>query len=202
MTRDIIKDPNAEPPCERDLVERLYYEEMCSMREIGERVGTSRQCLARWMEFWGMQRRTGREGLRVHNKKNKIERGPNWKGGEWYAPSQDTWWTYAPEHPRARHNGAVPTHVLVAEEALGRYVEEGEHVHHLDENRSNNTVDNVCVLSAGDHQYLHRLLGNVGIQLIDGGYEDLVLRTLDGHDLHFVHDVYIKKMPQVSHQGR
>lgn len=65
-----------------------------------------------------------------------------------------------PEHPRAclcsyGFHG-VYEHVLVAElYVLGRLLQDGEVVHHLDSNRSNNSPDNLLVLYRSMHTKLH-----------------------------------------------
>lgn len=46
-------------------------------------------------------------------------------------------------------------HILVAEEMLDRPLKSGEVVHHLDSNRSNNSPDNLLVLSGPMHAKLH-----------------------------------------------
>jgi len=67
-------------------------------------------------------------------------------------------YVYAPEHPLADNKGYYPEHILVAEQKLGRYLYEGEEVHHLDLNRANNRRNNLIVLDAGQHATLHRWL--------------------------------------------
>jgi hypothetical protein len=66
---------------------------------------------------------------------------------------------HCPEHPKAMKNGSfegyVYEHVLMAEEILDRSVKEGEVVHHLDENKSNNSPDNLLILSNPMHVKLH-----------------------------------------------
>lgn len=54
-------------------------------------------------------------------------------------------------------------HVIVAEEMLGRPLKEGEVVHHLDFNRTNNSPDNLLVLSGPMHMKLHTWLDKVEI---------------------------------------
>lgn len=51
-----------------------------------------------------------------------------------------------PNHPRARHDGSIAEHRLVMEQAIGRYLEEWELVHHKDGNRSNNVLGNLELL--------------------------------------------------------
>lgn len=43
-------------------------------------------------------------------------------------------------------NGAIHKHILVAEKALKRKLKKGEIVHHIDEDRKNNNINNLAVL--------------------------------------------------------
>lgn len=62
-----------------------------------------------------------------------------------------------PEHPLARKGKYVYEHTLVAEEKIGRFLEKGEVVHHLDENKQNNDPGNLIVFkTTGDHTRFHR----------------------------------------------
>lgn len=64
---------------------------------------------------------------------------------------------YMPEHHKSRSHGMVYEHVLVAEEKLGRRLRDGEVVHHEDENKLNNDVDNIYVFaSQADHARYHQ----------------------------------------------
>lgn len=65
-------------------------------------------------------------------------------------------YVYKPEHHRAFSNGVVYEHILVAEEKLGRKLNNFETVHHLDENKLNNNPDNLIVFrTSGDHTAFH-----------------------------------------------
>ena len=60
-------------------------------------------------------------------------------------------------HPRANKDGSVYKHVLVAEEKIGRYLFPEEVVHHIDENKLNNTSDNIMVFATkADHTSFHQ----------------------------------------------
>lgn len=198
MAKDKIKVGKALPPAESAVVRKLYYEDGLTLDEIGKQVGCSRQCLARWMEYWGFQRKG--HGQAAHAKRKRLGlRGPNWKGGHWWSASQRLWYTYAPHHPKARHHGGIPTHVLVAEERIGRPTTSDEVIHHLDEDRDNNTAVNLCVMLRGEHMLLHRVLGNVGIALLLSGEGEKVLGTItDEATRKFVAAVYTNREPCVS----
>lgn len=64
-----------------------------------------------------------------------------------------------PDHPRATTSGSVFEHILVAEKALGRYLERPAVVHHVNENGADNRNANLCVLQDNnEHRALHRRL--------------------------------------------
>ena len=52
----------------------------------------------------------------------------------------------------------VYVHRLVMEEYLGRKLETHEHVHHINSDRTDNRLENLEVLDAGDHIRLHRVM--------------------------------------------
>lgn len=195
-----IKDPSSHPyPLSKEEVARLYYDEQLSLDEVAARARTSRQRLARWMESWRLPRRTGTEGRKVFTDRRGLPRSPNWQGGKWKIESSNTWFTYAPKHPRSNHAGAVMTHVLVAEGRIGRYVRPHEHVHHLNRDRDDYSPENLCVMLRGEHALLHNLLGAVGIALLARGHTDLVLNAIaDDAHRRFVRAVYVDLTPCVS----
>lgn len=65
---------------------------------------------------------------------------------------------YCPNHKRVIGNsGCVYEHILIAEHKLGRELNNQEVVHHVDENRNNNSPDNIIVFKTKeDHTRYHR----------------------------------------------
>lgn len=72
-------------------------------------------------------------------------------------------------HPRASSSGCVYEHVLIAEDALGRYLPEGAEVHHVDGNPKNNARTNLVICQ--DKAY-HKLLHVRSRVLRAGGNPD------------------------------
>lgn len=71
---------------------------------------------------------------------------------------------YMPNHPRSTKEGSVYEHVLVVEEKIGRHLKDGEVVHHIDENKYNNSSENLIVFKTNsDHVSFHN--GNKNIKL-------------------------------------
>lgn len=61
------------------------------------------------------------------------------------------------DHPLATGNsGRVYLHRHIASIKLGRWILSEEHVHHIDENKLNNSPDNLVVLTAEEHGKLHQ----------------------------------------------
>lgn len=81
-----------------------------------------------------------------------------WKGGR--VVHENRVLISTPGHPRAhKRAGYVFEHILVAERALGHYLDPKAVVHHVDEDSLNNRNDNLAILpSRGYHMSLHRRL--------------------------------------------
>ena len=82
--------------------------------------------------------------------KYRREKSPKWKGGRRTAYSGYVE-IFLPEHHRARKNGYVFEHILIAEVKYGRKILAKEQVHHIDGNKQNNEPSNLEVLSASEH---------------------------------------------------
>jgi len=73
------------------------------------------------------------------------ENNPAWRGGSYIEPEKGYRMIRMPDHPRARQNGYVLEHIVVAERKLGRRLKPNEEVHHRDRDRANNDPDNLKV---------------------------------------------------------
>lgn len=88
------------------------------------------------------------------------EDSPSWKGGTTITNGYRC--VRNREHSRAHPNGYVYEHIIVAETKLGRPLLEGEVVHHIDLDKTNNHPDNLQVFaSQTEHINYHRQLGHI-----------------------------------------
>jgi hypothetical protein len=81
---------------------------------------------------------------------------PAWRGGARIDEDGYTK-TYDPAHPFPRRGGYVFEHVRVMELHLGRRMVGGEVVHHVNHDKTDNRIENLRVMSAGEHSRYHRL---------------------------------------------
>ena len=96
--------------------------------------------------------------------KEKIsgENNCNWQGGR--IEREGYIWVKIPKHPLANKNGYYQEHRLIVEEKIGRLLESTEVVHHLDENKTNNDIDNLMIFkSHGKHASFHNKIKQFGI---------------------------------------
>lgn len=83
--------------------------------------------------------------------------GPNnyhWSGGK-KRHSGGYILAYAPDHPNADKGGFVLEHRLVYEAHLGRQLEPWEVIHHINEDKSDNRIENLQLLSMAEHASIH-----------------------------------------------
>lgn len=62
-----------------------------------------------------------------------------------------------PDHPNKYKNGCLDEHRIIAEQKIGRYLRYGEIVHHIDENKFNNSINNLIVFKDNkNHARYHK----------------------------------------------
>ena len=105
----------------------------------------------------GERKRTMYTGENNPNFGNRGHNNPMFKGG---VRTSNYGYTliYKPEHPNARSDGYILEHRYVMSEHLMRPLEDWEVVHHKDENKQNNSIDNLEVMTLSEHQAYHNSL--------------------------------------------
>ena len=118
-------------------------------------VGCERPSVARGLCGGHLQRLAIHGDVRPHIKlgDKRGSLNPRWQGGI-KKVSENRTQTYSPDHPLSR-NGYVLTYRLVAEKKLGRFLTETEVVHHINGDVTDNSPDNLEVMTQAEHASRH-----------------------------------------------
>lgn len=114
---------------------RQWAQEGVALSEMARRIGATRHTVARFLRIHEVQRTPFVQIGSTH---------PRWKGGRMFDKSGYVL-VYRPGHHEANRHGQVREHRVMMEQKLGRPLQRGEVVHHIDGNRANNHPDNLEV---------------------------------------------------------
>ena len=67
-------------------------------------------------------------------------------------------WIRDDKHPNCNANSQIPMAHVIMENLIGRYLDKGEVVHHIDGNGLNNSLDNLQIMSISEHVKHHNSL--------------------------------------------
>jgi hypothetical protein len=93
---------------------------------------------------------------------------PMWKGGEYIDDGYRMIWD--PNHPNADKRGYVPEHVKVYTEYYGCCMTRNGVVHHDDEDKLNNSIENLVGMSRKQHRSHHNKGNQYGKRDLSGRY--------------------------------
>jgi hypothetical protein len=107
-------------------------------------------------EWWARRRGTKQASDIMEKMRSCLPRGadhPNWRGGR-RVNADGYIEVLAPDHPMASRN-YVYEHRLVMAEHLGRMLEPHELVHHINENKADNRIENLEIVERAAHMAMH-----------------------------------------------
>lgn len=166
-----------------ELMKKLYYEDKRDYKWLANYFGfKSKSSIGNKFKRLGLKARTnidlktgvklsaehkrkiGLAGLNNHSKERKKKmssrwmgkNNPRWKGGrikfKGYIKITNK------NHPNCNNQGYVQEHRLVMEKHLGRYLTKEEVVHHINEIKDDNRIENLQLMTQGEHVRLHAKL--------------------------------------------
>ncbi len=140
---------------------RRQHEAGDSLSEIGSRIGLSVVAVKNRIRRAGGSMRDRKQAVSLRAAKGTSSRNRssgsehyNWHGGRLNRGGYV--YLLRPGHPRAVMRGYVPEHILVVEASIGRPLEPGGVVHHVNGIRNDNRPDNLQVMTRAEHVRIHK----------------------------------------------
>lgn len=99
-------------------------------------------------------KKTSEMEFQNRSESKKREKSSNWNGG-FRNTSKGYRQVLCPNHPRSESSGYVMEHILVWEKETGVPVPENCCIHHLNGDKSDNRIENLCMMASGAHSSFH-----------------------------------------------
>ncbi|KKK88378.1 hypothetical protein LCGC14_2743780 [marine sediment metagenome] len=150
-----------------------YVNEAKDAVQISNKVNCSSTTIYHWLNKFNIPRRDTRFNLsNVGIGKNN----PNWKGGRRLRTDGYILLSRR-DHPRAYGGGTVLEHIVIMEKHLGRYLKyygkrhpKNEVVHHIDDNKKNNKIENLYITTIGGNRVIHKQMESITAELYKKGF--------------------------------
>ena len=135
---------------DRNWLYRMYIENDLSQNSIAKLCDVNQTIIHRALVHFDIPRRKfcGRSGIHCHL----------WKGGR-TKTTQGYIHIHLFGHPRTNCRGYVPEQILIVEKHLNRFLTKTESVHHINEIKDDNRIENLYLFSSeSTHQHYHQKL--------------------------------------------
>lgn len=129
-----------------------YIEKQRSLKNIAEEFDITHSAIYYWLKKYGFNVRTCKEAGTLLRRSKPI------KIGKYQA-------VYKPEHPNSYPTtGYILIHRLKASEKIGRPLKSNEIVHHIDFDKTNNSMYNLDIISNKQHFSATQSLIKIGLE--------------------------------------
>lgn len=130
-----------------DILIDLYVNKKITCKEICRMYGLSTGSST------NLGRRLKKLGVKI--RKDAGENHHNWKGGR-IIKGDGYVGIWKPGHKKADNQGYVYEHTLIIESQIQRNLNKDEEVHHINLNKQDNNINNLCLCTHKTHLKIHR----------------------------------------------
>lgn len=109
---------------------------------------------------------------------------------------------FSPSHPRADSRGYVLEHILIWEQETGISVPQNCCVHHLNGNKADNRISNLCLMKQSAHTVFHHLGSHRNEETKKILSQKAKERFSDKRDHPFYKDVDVSEMVKMRESGK
>lgn len=122
--------------------------------DAGEKLGVTDKVIKNWAAYHGIE----------HEYCYKGSNAPAWKGGRFTDKETGYIWInshesgYADWNPQWGHHSVFEHKALLEMKVLGFPTPDGYVIHHINENRADNDIKNLVLLTEGEHIHIHHVI--------------------------------------------
>ena len=118
-----------------------------SISQIAKELGVTQNAIRKYFKKYNIEF--------INRRKELVsgENNPNWNGGRHIHNGYIG--IYATDNTHNNKRNCVYEHQLVMEKHIGRYLEKGEVVHHIDFDKTNNDINNLKLMKNSEHISYH-----------------------------------------------
>ena len=150
--------PTRKVSISRDDLERMFVAEGHAIRWIAKELAVSSRTVQNWLKCYGIFLSPEQLSSR---KSHGGELAWNYQGGK--ITHQGYIYSHSLTHPCRNRDNYIMQHRLVVEEFINRLLYEGEQIHHLNWDKSDNRIVNLALFhSASEHTAFHKWMEKVG----------------------------------------